>query len=286
MNALTFDVEEYFQVHRFENIISVSDWEFYDSRIETQLNYLLDLLDLYQTNATFFVLGWLAERKPQLIKKIYAKGHEIASHGYFHRIVKKQTLDEFKYDIDKSLKILQDIIGDKVIGYRAPSFSIDENSRWAFDVLKEYGIKYDSSIFPGNHFGHKRYGKLKNFKRISKPFEIVDDLLEFPVSVLDLRILKIPIGGGAWFRIIPFLIIFNGLKLRAKNFPLILYFHPWEFDDEQPKIKSNFIDYFVHYSNLRKNRKNLKIILDSFTFTSIKSLLKSYKNECSNSNTR
>ncbi|MHA1395810.1 MAG: XrtA system polysaccharide deacetylase [Promethearchaeota archaeon] len=285
MNALTFDIEEYFQVHRFEKIISINDWEFYDSRIEVQVNYLLDLLDIFQTKATFFVLGWVAERKPQLIKKIYEKGHEIASHGYFHKMVKKQEPDEFKYDIEKSLKILEDIIGDKVIGYRAPSFSIDENSIWAFEILKDSGIKYDSSIFPGNHFGHKRYGKF-NFRKITEPFEIVDNLLEFPVSVLDLKILTLPLGGGAWFRIIPFPIIFKGLKIRARNFPLILYFHPWEFDDEQPKIKSNFIDYFVHYYNLRKNRKNLKIILDSFNFSSIKSLLMSYKNEYFNSNTR
>ncbi|MHA1382021.1 MAG: XrtA system polysaccharide deacetylase [Candidatus Helarchaeota archaeon] len=285
MNALTFDVEEYFQVHRFEKKISINDWEFYDSRIAFQVNYLLDLLDIYQRKATFFVLGWVAERKPQLIKKIYEKGHEIASHGYFHKIVKKQEPDEFKYDIEKSLKILEDIIGDKVIGYRAPSFSIDENSIWAFEILKDNGIKYDSSIFPGNHFGHKRYGKF-NFRKITAPFEILDNLLEFPVSVLDLRILTLPLGGGAWFRMIPFSIIFWGLKIRARNFPLVLYFHPWEFDDEQPKIKSNFIDYFVHYSNLRKNRKKLKIILESFDFMSIKSLLKSYKNECSNCNTR
>jgi polysaccharide deacetylase family protein (PEP-CTERM system associated) len=268
---LSIDVEDWFQVENLKDAIERKSWEYCASRVERNINLILQLLNETNSKATFFVLGWIAQRFPGLIKTIYSEGHEIACHGYNHELVYKMDRKQFKSDVGRAKGVLQDITGDNIIGYRAPSFSITD---WAFDVLIENGFKYDSSLFPT--IAHGRYGKLKNYKIPDSPiFEIKNNFYQVMLSSLDVGNMKIPWAGGFYFRFTPYKIFNWGIKKILKNKGAYLfYIHPWEFDPEQPRIKNIKLNYqFRHYTNLRYTEIKFKKLLSDFDFIPVKNAL-------------
>ncbi|HNQ50073.1 MAG TPA: DUF3473 domain-containing protein [Candidatus Omnitrophota bacterium] len=270
MNGLSFDVEDWFQVENLKTACPFHAWDSYESRVERNTRILLDLLDEKRYKATFFVLGWIAERFPGLIKEIAGRGHEIASHGYDHQIVYNMSLDQFAQDIKRSKCLLEDISQQPVVGYRAPNFSITKKSRWALDILFESGFKYDSSVFPTSF--HDRYG----FSGInnSDAFRFENSLVEFPITVYKLGNVKLPLGGGAYFRIVPYPFFRFFLKqVNDKNKPFVFYLHPWEIDRSQPRMKISFSSYLRHYTNLCHTEKKLHRLFDDFRFTTLNSFI-------------
>ena len=270
-NALTIDVEDYFQVENFRGIIPYSDWDKFELRAENNTDKLLNILKNHNVRATFFVVGWIAERCPGLVKRIHASGHEIACHSYGHMLIYKQQPEEFRQDIRKAKKILEDIISDKVIGYRAPSYSITKNSLWAFDILCEEGFKYDSSLFPIHH----DKGGLASAKRLPHYIECKNGvkLWEFPISTIQLFGQNIPFSGGGYLRFLPYNFVkWAGNQLINQGIPLNIYIHPWEFDPQQPKINAGMLNNFRHYINIDKNEQKLKRLLNDFEFVPIKDL--------------
>ncbi len=272
VNALSIDVEDYFQVSAAEGIVNYKDWDKYESRVVRNTQKVLTILKESNTKATFFVLGWIAERFPELIKEIYSQGHEIGSHGYSHRLIYKQGAKKFREDIRKSKKIVEKIVGDKVIGYPAPSFSITKNSLWAFEILKEEGFLYDSSTFP---ILHNRYGIPRAKRSIHKiDLEEREEIIEFPLSTIKLLNVNFPVAGGGYFRFFPlFLTRFAIKHINQEGFPAIVYLHPWEFDPGQPKIGLFGLNRFRHYVNLHKNENKLKSLLGTFQFLPLREIL-------------
>jgi polysaccharide deacetylase family protein (PEP-CTERM system associated) len=273
LNALTIDVEDYYHVTGFESIVRFEDWERYESRVERNTHRLLDLFDDYDTKATFFVLGWLAERHPNLIHAIHTRGHEVASHGYAHQRIYTQTPTQFREETRKSKRILENAISHCVWGYRAASYSITKESLWALEILKEEGFAYDSSIFPVRH---DRYG-IPGYQRFCHVLTSQEGrgLVEFPISTLRLGGANIPIAGGGYFRIFPY--AFNRWALRRINErerqPALVYLHPWEIDPEQPRIHGSALSRFRQYVNLEKTEKRLIRLLKDFTFGPISAVL-------------
>jgi len=274
-NILTIDVEEYFQVENFKKVVRFSDWEKHESRVVQNTEKVLDILREKNVKITFFVLGWIAERFPQLVKKIHSEGHEIASHGYAHKLIYQQSQQEFREDLKKSKNILEKIIGEPVIGYRAPNYSITGKSIWAIDILMEEGFRYDSSTFPIHHDrgglpdGKRFAHKICNHKR---------HLWEFPISVNRIFNQNIPFSGGGYLRLLPYGFVKQSIKaINSHGHPAIIYLHPWEFDPEQPRIKTNYISEFRHYVNIEKTEQKLKALLTDFNFKPVKELLNEYK---------
>ena len=265
LNVLSIDCEDWF--HGLE--IGMENWHKFESRIEKSLLKLLSLLDKTETKATFFILGYVAERFPQLVKKIVRTGHEIGSHGYSHQFVYKQSMNEFRKEMIKSLEILENLSGEKVVSYRAPFFSITQSSLWALDILGDLGILFDSSIFPVINY---RYGipKAPRF-----PHRIMTKnglkILEFPISTLRILGKNIPVAGGAYFRIFPYQFIKAGIKsLNRKDQPIIFYLHPWEIDPEHPKIKLPRRISLTHYYNLSQTEAKFKKLLRDFKFVPLR----------------
>lgn len=269
-NALTIDVEDYFQVENFKKYIKFSDWEQYESRVVKNTQKLLEILKFADVRATFFVLGWIGERFPELIKKIHQDGHEIASHGYAHQLVDTQTPEEFRADLRKAKAILEDIIQEPVLGYRAPSFSITKNSLWALDILMEEGFQYDSSLFPV----YRDKGGLPDARRY--PHKIYNHqvyLWEFPISTIKFFNQNVPFSGGGYFRLLPYGFVKSAVKAINKDgIPAIIYLHPWELDPQQPRVKADFLSTFRHYVNIAKTEKKLLELLRNFEFTPLGSL--------------
>ena len=265
---LTVDVEEYFQVEAFSGVIEKKDWEKYDGRVEKQTLRLLEILDSYQVKGTFFVLGWLAERNPNLVKQIYDAGHEIASHGYEHTMVTKLTQGEFRKDIRKSKKILESITKSLIKGYRAPTFSIVEKTSWAYDILLDEGFLYSSSVFPA---WHDRYGwpKFGNHPRIMAR-NGKDVIWEVPMSVGIIGPLKIPFGGGGYLRAYPlFFSKFLVNNIRKREQPLVLYIHPWELDNQLPKVNAPFRTKLRHYQGIINMKNKVKYLLSELKFATV-----------------
>lgn len=244
--SLTIDVEEYFQVEAFANEVDKRDWHSMASRIEYQTKLILALLDRTKTRATFFVLGWVAERYPELVKEIVSKGHEVASHGMMHTHISKQTRSEFKQDITQAKQLLEQVTGQPVLGYRAPSFSISVDNDWAHECIAEAGYQYSSSIYPVKH---DIYGAPESE---IEPFYLPNGLLEIPVSVGQFKGKNVPIAGGGYFRLMPYRVFKFLLKSLQQDNHYMFYTHPWEFDPEQPRIKSNWKSEFRHYVNQHK----------------------------------
>ncbi|MBO8161803.1 MAG: DUF3473 domain-containing protein [Thermosipho sp. (in: Bacteria)] len=264
--CLSFDIEDWFQVENLREKFPPEIWDKCESRVVKNTIKILDLLDEYNVKATFFILGWIAERFPDLVKEIHSRGHEIASHGYGHIINYQLSRKEIFKDIRKSKEILENIIAQEIIGYRAPSFSITED---VIDVLKRLDFKYDSSYHPFSK--NKRYGQIDTNKKGF--FYIREGLLEIPMSVWKSKSFELSIAGGGYFRLYPY-ILFKSLALSylKKNDFLIMYFHPWEFDPEQPRIKDIKFSYrFRHYIGLKKTYNKLSKFLEisiknGFTF--------------------
>lgn len=286
MNALSVDVEEYFQVSAFEKVIARRNWSDLKSRLEIPIYKILDLFDRYETQATFFVLGWIAGRHPQLVREIHSRGHEIASHGHDHRLIYRNSRGHFEEDLERSRKTLEDIIGGKIFGYRAPSYSIVKENMWAFDILIDQGFVYDSSIFP---IHHDRYG-IPHSPRFPHPIHRKGGcIIEFPLSTTRLFGSNIPVAGGGYLRLFPLPFIRWGLRRinRKEGKPILLYFHPWEIDPGQPRQAVNALTRFRHYYNLDRMENKIERLLQEFTFTSIVDLQqKLFPQACSTHTTR
>ncbi len=265
-NALTVDVEDYFHVSAFSGSIDRNDWDSKASRVDRNTRRLLDLFDQHRVKATFFVLGWVAERNAGLVRDIAARGHEVACHGYSHEMIYKQSPEVFRKETLHAKALLEDIIQGPVRGYRAASFSITERSRWALDILAEAGFAYDSSIFP---IRHDRYG-IPGLP--VHPFHIETPaghrLAEFPLSTASLLGLRLPVAGGGYFRLYPYNLTRAGLRQinRRRQQPFIFYLHPWEVDPDQPRVAAGWLSRFRHYNNLDKCEAMLQRLMNDFRF--------------------
>ncbi len=257
---LTFDVEDWFQVENFKKYIPYSSWSSQELRVKKNTIKLLDLLSdaPVPIQATFFVLGWVAERLPDLVREIDQRGHEVASHGYEHHLCYNQSLDELRLDLVKSKKLLEDIIGKEVSGYRAPSFSISDET---LTLVQEAGYTYDSSY--NSYEGNGRYGSLQlpKDKQLNSPiYPLSSTFFEIPVSNLNLGDKIIPWGGGGYFRLLPAFLHEIGVKYILKRHDCYtFYMHPWEIDPDQPKVREAKLFFrFRHYVNIKKTKKKLE----------------------------
>ena len=261
VNALTVDVEDYFQVSAFEPHVSRESWDGLPRRVEANIDRILAMLDEHGAKATFFTLGWVAERHPAMIRRIVDSGHELASHGHGHGRATEQRPDEFRDDIRRAKAVLEDLGGCAVHGYRAPSFSIGATNRWAFTCIAEAGYRYSSSIYP---IRHDHYGA-PDAPRV--PHEVVPGLVELPVATVRVWNTNLPAGGGGYFRLLPYkvsrwsLARINNRELR----PAIFYFHPWEIDPDQPRVGGlSAKARFRHYLNLDRTQGRLARLLRDF----------------------
>jgi polysaccharide deacetylase family protein (PEP-CTERM system associated) len=271
-NALTVDVEDYFHVSAFAGSIKRSDWDKYPLRVVNNTQRLLELFDSSGIKATFFVLGWVAERVPDLVREIAARGHEVACHGYSHQLIYDQTPAEFREETLRSKALLEDIIQAPVYGYRAASYSITERSLWALDVLVEAGFTYDSSIFP---IHHDRYGMPGTPE---EPYQLVSpagqSVVEFPLSTARILGVRMPVAGGGYFRLYPYMLTKFGLsRINCSNRPFIFYMHPWEIDPHQPRIDAGLVSRFRHYNNLGRFEGRLRRLMEDFHFGKVSDVL-------------
>ena len=262
---LSFDVEDWFQVENLREAIPRTSWNRQELRVIENTHRLLEILERNNTKATFFVLGWIADKVPKLIKEIHRAGHEIASHGYEHELIYKQTPKAFQEDIHRSKRLLEDLTGEVVLGYRAPSFSITET---AIEVLVEEGFVYDSSLFPSAL--HDRYGKMPLSPEQSSRgiINLRPYFFEILIPTLQFFGLRIPWGGGGYFRVLPYRVFRWGVrKILSKQGNYLFYLHPWEIDPEQPRIQNIRLMYrFRHYVNLQTTEAKLKRLLTDFRF--------------------
>jgi polysaccharide deacetylase family protein (PEP-CTERM system associated) len=279
-HALTVDVEDYFHVAAFAKNIDTKDWANWPSRVEASTHVLLDLFAERQTKATFFVLGWVAQRYPELIRAIHAQGHEVASHGMSHQLIYSQTKEVFKEETLASKKLLEDIIGVGVKGYRAASYSITPQSIWALETLLEAGFEYDSSIFPVKH---DRYGMPGAPLNIHKA--VVNggaSLTEFPLTSANVLSQRVPAAGGGYFRLYPYWLTQFLLKKAVKELaqPFVFYLHPWEVDAQQPRVEgASLLSRFRHYNNLEKCLPRLSTLLNQFSFTTMAEVIEQYSSQ-------
>jgi polysaccharide deacetylase family protein (PEP-CTERM system associated) len=265
-NALTVDVEDYFHVAALAPNIPRDTWTTRESRVVGNTQRLLAIFEDFGVRGTFFVLGWVAERYPQLVKDIAARGHEIACHGYSHRLVYEQSPEEFYEETLRSKNLLQDITGSAVLGYRAASYSIVRKSLWALDILIELGFVYDSSIFPVRH---DRYGipdAERAPHRMSSPNG--KSIVEWPLATATVLGLRLPVAGGGYFRLLPYWLSRWGLASinRREARPFIFYLHPWEIDPAQPRVSASWLSQFRHYTNLGECENRLRRLLGEFPF--------------------
>ncbi|MEJ2240379.1 MAG: DUF3473 domain-containing protein [Gemmatimonadales bacterium] len=263
----TVDVEEYFQVSAFEPFVSRGEWDRFESRVEPCVDYLLGALDRHDATATFFVLGWIGERHPDLIRRMVEDGHEVASHGWDHRRVTEQTPEEFRDSLKRSKASLEDLSGTPVTGFRAPSYSIVRGSEWALDILLQEGYEYDSSLFPVSRNGYGYRGG----DRAPHWIERTDGrLLEIPPATLRRWGLNIPAAGGAYFRLFPYRLVRAAIaQAELNDTPATFYIHPWEVDPDQPRMKVSPLTKLRHYSGLGRTKTRLDRLLREFRFTSI-----------------
>lgn len=261
MNALSVDVEDYFQVSALAPHIDRASWDSQPCRVERNVQRLLALFEKHGAQATFFTLGWVAERYPQLVRDIVAGGHELASHGHGHLRASEQTPEEFRQDLLRAKGVLEDIAGRPVIGYRAPSFSIGYGNPWAFDVLVETGHRYSSSVYPVKH-DHYGMPDAPRFPYAARP-----GFTEIPVTTTRMFGRNLPGGGGGYFRLLPYALSRWALRRvnRIDQRPAIFYFHPWEIDPEQPRVPGTSLKTrFRHYVNLDKTEGRLDRLLGDF----------------------
>lgn len=270
--AFTVDVEDYYQVTAFEKQIARQDWGTMESRVVRNTQRLLALLDRHQVRGTFFVLGWVAERFPELVREIHGNGHELGSHSYWHRLVYSQSPEEFRQDLRASRAAIEDITGEALVAYRAPTFSITPRSVWALEILVEEGFQVDSSIVPARH---DRYGMPGAPRGIHRIATASGNLWEYPPSVLRVARVSVPIGGGGYFRAYPSLLTSSGLKLRRLAGPLMFYIHPWEIDPDQPRLQAGtWLSRRRHYVGLARTEKKLEALLRTFAFTTVRDVLR------------
>ena len=271
LHGISFDIEEHFQVAAFDSAARRRNWESQDSRVVQNTEVILEILDQRGIKATMFVLGWVAERNKALVKRIVEAGHELASHGYGHELITGQSPQVFREDVKRAKKLLEDIGGAPVLGYRAPTFSVTKETEWALPILVEEGYWYDSSIVP---IVHDYYGipganpAIHTLKTDSGP------LVEVPPSTCHVAGFTLPIAGGGYFRLFPYPLLKKLLRrVEQQGQPLIMYLHPWELDPGQPRMQGSFLSRFRHYLNLDKVQGRLTQLLQDFSFGPIHSLL-------------
>ena len=268
INAMTVDVEDYFHVSGFEDVVRREDWHAFPSRVEMNTRRLLTILADHSVKATFFVLGWVAERFPHVVKEIHVAGHEIGCHSYWHRLVYEQTPAQFQEDTHRAKAILEDITGGPVLGYRAPSYSIVRRTLWAFEILAEEGFIYDSSVYP---ILRDRYG-IPGAPRFPYPVKVNGACLtEIPLGTIRLLGTNLPIAGGGYLRLFPE--SFTHWAIRSVNYrermPVVCYIHPWELDANQPRLRGGGLSTFRHYVNLHDTERRLKSLLRGHRFCPI-----------------
>ncbi len=277
LNALTIDVEDYYHVSAFERCVRRDQWDSFESRVEANTLRLLDILAEEGVRATFFVLGWVAQRHPDLVRAIQDAGHEIGCHSHEHRLIYDQTPQEFRQDLRRCLDLLQDILGQPVRAYRAPSFSITPRSLWALDILLEEGIQIDSSIYPTHH---DRYG-MPGAPLQPHPLELPSGILwEFPPPVWNLCGYPLPVGGGGYFRLYPYALTRRGLgAINRAGRPFAVYLHPWEIDPAQPRLRPGRMTALRHYVGLRHTEARLRRLVRDFAFGTISEALDHYRGQ-------
>jgi len=273
MHALSVDLEEYFQVTNFEAVISPQQWDRIPSRVEYATHRLLDLFEAAGARATFFALGWVAERHPKLLQEIAQRDHEIACHGYGHRMLGDLGPKEFRADLRRARAAIEDASGVRPVGYRAPSFSITRDTAWALAVLAEEGFEYDSSIFPVRH---PRYG-IPDFERGIVRLELGEErsILEYPPTTLRVGPWNLPVAGGAYLRLLPGAVFRFGFRRATRaGRPGLLYVHPWEIDPGQPRVRARWPGRAIHYCNLDRTEARLVRLLRAGGFAPLADVLR------------
>jgi polysaccharide deacetylase family protein (PEP-CTERM system associated) len=272
LNAMSVDVEDYFHVSVFDGVVPRGRWDSLESRVQRNTERLLAVFDEAGVRATFFVLGWVAERFPGLVTQIAGLGHEVASHGYAHRLAYDQTPQDFRSDVRRAKSGLEDTIGAPVLGFRAPSYSITPRSLWAIDALIDEGFQYDASIFP---IRHDRYGIPQSPRHpyvLNRP---TGSIVEVPGSTVQVGRMNLPVAGGGYFRIFPYAWTKWGIA-RLNNHdrrPAVFYLHPWELDPSQPRLPTSFLGRFRHYRNLHRTEDRLRTLLKDFSFGPLRTVL-------------
>ena len=272
VNAMSVDVEDYFQVSAFDRVVSRAGWDDFESRVVPNTERILELFEGEGVRATFFVLGWVAERFPRLVRQIAAAGHEIASHGYHHQLLYTLTPAQFREDVRAAKALLEQASGTPVIGFRAPSYSIVESSLWALDILIEEAYSYDTSIFP---IHHDRYG-IPNAERHEHVVRRkAGTLIELPASTTRVGKVNLPIAGGGYFRLLPYAWTRWGISRvnRLERKPVVFYFHPWEIDPDQPRFAVGAASRLRHYTGLDRTPERLRRLMREFRFTSVAGVL-------------
>jgi polysaccharide deacetylase family protein (PEP-CTERM system associated) len=276
LNAMSCDLEDYFQVQNFDGIVARDAWETTPSRLAASTDRVLELFDEAGIQATFFILGWNAEHHPEVVRRVAEAGHEIASHGYAHRMIFEQRPEEFRDDVRRAKALLEGLTGAAVWGYRAPTFSITERSRWAIDILADEGYRYDSSIFP---IRHDRYG-IPTAPRFLHTVAGSDgrQLAEFPPTTVRVLGHNLPVAGGGYLRLFPAALVRAALRrVNRKGHPVIVYFHPWELDPEQPRLPVRGLRRFRHYVNLDRTAAKLRALLRSLSFTTARAVVEAWE---------
>jgi polysaccharide deacetylase family protein (PEP-CTERM system associated) len=272
VNAMTVDVEDYFHVSAFQDSVRRSTWDTLESRVVRNTERLLELFEQQGVRGTFFVLGWVAERHPALVRQIAKAGHELASHGYGHGLIYEQSPAEFREDLRKSRATIGAAAGVSVSGYRAPSFSITPRSLWALDIIREEGFVYDASVYP---IRHDRYGLPSSPRHFHALEQSAGTLWECPGSTVRVAGVNLPIGGGGYFRLLPYAWTKWGItrvNTRERQ-AAVFYLHPWEIDPDQPRMPSSRVSRFRHYTNLSRTEPRLKRLLAEFRFAPLGELL-------------
>jgi polysaccharide deacetylase family protein (PEP-CTERM system associated) len=268
IGVVSVDVEDYFHAESFSDVVERSRWESYASRVEPNTHSLLELFAKLNVHGTFFVLGWVADRYPSLVRKIAAAGHELACHSYWHRLIYKLDPDEFREDTRRAKDVIEQIAGQPVRGYRAPTYSVIVSSMWALEILAELGFTYDSSIFP---IHHDRYG-IPDAPRAPFRFQTPSGpMTEFPITTFRLAGHNMPVGGGGYLRLLPNLYTRLGLQsVQREGLPAVIYIHPWEIDPGQPRLAGRLSSRLRHYTNLSRTLERFQRVLQSGTYTSFK----------------
>jgi polysaccharide deacetylase family protein (PEP-CTERM system associated) len=269
---LTFDVEEYFHAEAFAGVVRPVDWPTLRSRVVGATEGILRLLAETGTRATFFVLGWVAERHPGLVRRIETEGHEVACHGYGHQMITRLNRAEFAEDLERAKTTLEDTIGRAVIGYRAPTFSVVRETLWSLEVLAEAGFRYDSSIFP---IVHDRYGIPDSPRFPHRRATEAGSIAEFPLSTLTRLRWRVPVAGGGYFRLLPYAATSWALRQlnRREGQPAIVYLHPWEMDLDQPRLPVDWLTQLRHSVNTRSTESKLRRLLRDFRFAPVREVL-------------
>jgi len=276
LNALTIDVEDYFHVQAFADVISSAHWDEYPVRVERNTFRLLEILGRRNVKATFFILGWVADRCPALVRAIVDSGHEIGSHGYGHQMLTRGSQANFRADLTRAKSAIEDQTGSRVTCFRAPSYSITSKTLWALEILGEFGFEYDSSIFP---IRHDYYG-IPDAPRFPHYWSLQSGarLLEFPPSTVRVLGINVPIAGGGYLRLLPYKLTAGAIRRlnQKEDQPAMVYLHPWEIDPDQPRLAASWRSRFRQYQNLQTTEKKLTRLLDDFSWAPMSKVLSGY----------